>query len=79
MRLAWHSSGTVRTPSVLSDCAYLRPQYDAMSKTGGSEEGTIRFKEELAHGANAGLDVAVSRYATAHPPLHSLGLVDAYI
>ena len=30
-----------------------------MSKTGGSNGGTIRFKEELAHGANAGLDIAV--------------------
>lgn len=39
VRLAWHSSGT----------------YDKMSKTGGSGEGTIRFKEELAHGGNAGL------------------------
>jgi catalase (peroxidase I) len=39
VRLAWHSSGT----------------YDKMSKTGGSGGGTIRFKEELAHGANAGL------------------------
>lgn len=39
VRLAWHSSGT----------------YDRISKTGGSEKGTIRFKEELAHGANAGL------------------------
>ena len=27
-----------------------------MSKTGGSGGGTIRFKEELAHGGNAGLD-----------------------
>ncbi len=26
-----------------------------MSKTGGSGGGTIRFKEELAHGGNAGL------------------------
>lgn len=44
VRLAWHSSGT----------------YDKMSKTGGSGEGTIRFKEELAHGGNAGLgDTAV--------------------
>lgn len=43
VRLAWHSSGT----------------YDAMSKTGGSQQGTIRFKEELAHGANAGLDYPV--------------------
>ena len=40
VRLAWHSSGT----------------YDKMTKTGGSGGGTIRFKEELAHGGNAGLD-----------------------
>ena len=26
-----------------------------MTKTGGSSGGTIRFKEELAHGGNAGL------------------------
>jgi len=39
VRLAWHSSGT----------------YDKMSKDGGSGGGTIRFKEELAHGGNAGL------------------------
>jgi len=45
VRLAWHSSGT----------------YDRMSKTGGSGGGTIRFKEELAHGGNAGLDRAVAR------------------
>ena len=45
VRLAWHSSGT----------------YDRMSKTGGSGLGTIRFKEELAHGANAGLDKAVQK------------------
>jgi len=44
VRLAWHSSGT----------------YDKMSKTGGSGGGTIRFKEELAHGGNAGLDKAVA-------------------
>ena len=44
VRLAWHSSGT----------------YDKISKTGGSEPGTIFFKEELAHGGNAGLaDTAV--------------------
>ena len=34
VRLSWHSSGT----------------YDRMSKTGGSGQGTMRFKEELAHG-----------------------------
>jgi len=45
VRLAWHSSGT----------------YDRMTKTGGSEPGTMQFKEELLHGANAGLaDTAVA-------------------
>tara|TARA_B110000483_G_scaffold13350_1_gene15173 strand:+ start:2215 stop:3387 length:1173 start_codon:yes stop_codon:yes gene_type:complete len=43
VRLAWHSSGT----------------YDKMTQTGGSSGGTIRFKEELAHGGNAGLDKMV--------------------
>ena len=42
VRLAWHSSGT----------------YSKILKDGGSSKGTIRFKEELAHGANAGLDTA---------------------
>jgi catalase (peroxidase I) len=45
VRLAWHSSGT----------------YDKMLNNGGSSGGTIRFKEELAHGGNAGLgETAVS-------------------
>ena len=39
LRLAWHSSST----------------FDKISKTGGSKGGTIRFKEELSHGGNAGL------------------------
>ena len=39
VRLAWHSSGT----------------YDKMTKSGGSGAGTMYFKEELDHGANAGL------------------------
>jgi cytochrome c peroxidase len=43
VRLAWHASGT----------------YDKMSKDGGSNGGTIRFTEELAHGANAGLPKAI--------------------
>ncbi|KAJ8613400.1 hypothetical protein CTAYLR_002247 [Chrysophaeum taylorii] len=43
VRLAWHSSGT----------------YDKFLKDGGSGGGTIRFEEELAHGANAGLAKAV--------------------
>eukprot|EP00966_Prymnesium_polylepis_P152286 3517475-Prymnesium_polylepis.1 len=45
VRLAWHSSGT----------------YDKISKTGGSGGGTIRFKEELSHGGNAGLDKMVAK------------------
>jgi len=44
VRLAWHSSGT----------------YDKMTNSGGSGKGTIRFKEELGHGANAGLDNAIN-------------------
>eukprot|EP00752_Nemacystus_decipiens_P009671 g8640.t1 len=43
VRLAWHSSGT----------------YDKISKTGGSQGGTMRFQQELADGANAGLVNAV--------------------
>jgi hypothetical protein len=40
VRLAWHASGT----------------YDRISKTGGSQKGTIHFTEELEQGANAGLE-----------------------
>lgn len=50
VRLAWHSSGT----------------FDKMSRTGGSEGGTIRFTEELSHGANKGLDIAVSWLEPIH-------------
>lgn len=58
VRLAWHSSGT----------------YDKISKTGGSEKGTIRFKEELAHGANAGLDLAVGWLEPVHKKFSDAGL-----
>ena len=44
LRLAWHSSGT----------------YSKLAADGGSKGGTIRFKEELAHGGNAGLPKAVA-------------------
>lgn len=50
VRLAWHSSGT----------------YDRMSRTGGSGGGTIRFREELAHGGNAGLDAAIRKLEPIH-------------
>mmetsp|Transcript_30950 Transcript_30950/g.42563 ORF Transcript_30950/g.42563 Transcript_30950/m.42563 type:complete len:360 (+) Transcript_30950:73-1152(+) len=57
VRLAWHSSGT----------------YDKMSKTGGSGKGTIRFKEELAHGANNGLQQAVAWLEPIYQKYHSAG------
>lgn len=62
MRLAWHSSGT----------------YDRMSKTGGSGGGTIRFKEELAHGANAGLDKAVAWLEPVHAAHPQVSYADIY-
>lgn len=43
LRLSWHSSG----------------DYSKQAGDGGSRGGTIRFKEELAHGGNAGLAKAV--------------------
>ncbi|CAB9525067.1 c peroxidase, mitochondrial [Seminavis robusta] len=52
VRLAWHSSGT----------------YDKVSKTGGSGGGTIRFKDELAHGGNAGLAVTAVEWLE---PIHA--------
>jgi len=59
VRLAWHSSGT----------------YDKMSKTGGSGSGTIRFKEELAHGGNAGLsETAVQWMEPIHAKYAKSGL-----
>ncbi|KAJ2842333.1 heme peroxidase, partial [Coemansia erecta] len=45
VRLAWHASGT----------------FDKMTRTGGSNGGTIRFPIESSHGANAGLNVARAR------------------
>lgn len=68
MRLAWHSSGT----------------YDKMQKNGGSGGGTIRFDEELAHGANAGLKKAVGwmepvakKHKISHADLYTLAGVVA--
>jgi hypothetical protein len=59
VRLAWHSSGT----------------YDKMSKDGGSGPGTIRFKEELAHGGNAGLgETAVQWMEPIHEKYAAAGL-----
>ena len=59
VRLAWHSSGT----------------YDKMSKTGGSGQGTMRFKEEFSHGANAGLsDTAIPWMETIYTKYSKDGL-----
>ena len=47
VRLAWHDSGTYdRTITTFPKC--------------GGANGSIRFKEELAHGANAGLSKAIN-------------------
>lgn len=63
VRLAWHSSGT----------------YDKMSKTGGSGQGTIRFKEELVHGGNAGLAAtAVEWMEPIHAKHPGLSYADLY-
>jgi cytochrome c peroxidase len=45
LRLAWHASGT----------------WDQAAKTGGSSKGTMRFKSESSHSANAGLGIARER------------------
>ena len=62
VRLAWHSSGT----------------YDKMTKTGGSGGGTIRFKEELAHGGNAGLDKMVAKLEPVKSAFPSISYADLY-
>ena len=45
VRLSFHASGT----------------YDRVSRTGGSGGGTLRFREELGHEANAGLEKVLPR------------------
>ena len=62
IRLAWHSSGT----------------YDAMTKTGGSGGGTMRFKEELSHGANAGLSKMVDKLEPLHAQFPGVSYADTY-
>ena len=62
VRLAWHSCGT----------------YDKMTKTGGSGGGTIRFKEELAHGNNAGLDKMVALLEPVKSKHPSISYADMY-
>ena len=62
LRLAWHSSGT----------------YDKIAKNGGSGGGTIRFKEELAHGGNAGLDKMVALLEPVHTKYPDISYADLY-
>lgn len=62
VRLAWHSSGT----------------YSKILKDGGSSKGTIRFKEELAHGANAGLDTATMWLEPIYKKVSSYSFVQAF-
>ena len=62
LRLAWHSSGT----------------FDKISKTGGSKGGTIRFKEELAHGGNAGLHKLVDRLEPLKARYPDVSYADMY-
>ncbi len=64
VRLAWHSSGT----------------YDKMLRTGGSGGGTIRFKKELAHGGNAGLEETAVTWLEEVKSKHgdSLSYADLY-
>lgn len=50
VRLAWHSSGT----------------YSIHSKSHGSDGGTIRHKQELSHGANAGLEGVIIKLSNIH-------------
>jgi len=61
VRLAWHSSGT----------------YDRFQKNGGSEKGTIRFPEELAHGANGGLKEVIGWLAPIYDKYAPDGLSNA--
>ncbi|CAM9971355.1 unnamed protein product [Ectocarpus sp. 6 AP-2014] len=62
VRLAWHSSGT----------------YDKISKTGGSQGGTMRFSQELADGANAGLNNAVGWMEPIKKKYPSISYGDLY-
>jgi len=62
VRLAWHSCGT----------------YDKMTKTGGSGGGTIRFKEELAHGNNARLDKMVALLEPVKSKHPTISYADMY-
>lgn len=66
--------------NLITDCnsRHSSGTYDKMTRTGGSSLGTIRFKEELSHGANAGLDLAISWLEPIHASFPSLSYADLY-
>ena len=63
VRLAWHSCGTW--------CKH--------TKTGGSDGGTMRFKTEGGHGANAGLHTARARLEPLMEKYTGLSHADLYV
>ncbi len=63
IRLAWHSAGT----------------YCKHTKTGGSEGGTMRFKPESDHDANAGLHTARNRLEALATQYPGVSHADLYI
>ncbi|XP_063710537.1 uncharacterized protein LOC134839058 isoform X2 [Symsagittifera roscoffensis] len=63
VRLAWHSCGTW--------CKH--------TKTGGSDGGTMRFKTEGGHGANAGLHTARARLEPLMEKYPGLSHADLYV
>lgn len=63
IRLAWHTSGTW--------CKH--------TKTGGSDGGTMRFKPESDHGANAGLHIARNRLEKLAEKYPEVSHADLYV
>lgn len=63
LRLAWHSSGT----------------WDKDAKNGGSEGGTMRFKDEGSHGGNAGLHHARALLEPVKADNPNLTYADLYV
>lgn len=63
VRLAWHQSGT----------------FCKQDQSGGSQGCTIRLQPELGHGANAGLDSAVSTLEVVKARNPAISYADLYI
>ena len=62
VRLSWHSSGS----------------HDQMSKTAGSGKGTMRFKEELAHGGDNHVNIFMF-HSGSTPPVPGCCAADCHI